>query len=279
MIGNVVAAITGAAVPPQSYYLAASTNSGASYAYDCAVDSSLNTYITGVTTDAGTVYTYVSKYDSTFTNSWKRRLNTGTNNIGSRIGLDSSGNAYIAFSYQIGGLYVGGVAKYNSSGTIQWQRKVTPATQQVRFFNIAVSSSGDVLVIGDHTDNGDANLFLLKYNSSGTLQWQRDWSPTYGSNANAVAVDSTGNVYVAGYSNPTGSLNVGYIMKFNSSGTKQWHRTLTGSATTTLEGIAVNDSNVYFCGRTFTTDYTCVVGKYNSSGTILLVGHLDKMSC
>jgi hypothetical protein len=260
---------------PNPSYLAASTNSGSSYAYDAAADSSGNIYICGTTNDGGTEYTFIAKYDFNFTNLWKRKLNTVNNDIGAKIGLDSSGNVYIAASSKPGGLRIGVVAKYNSSGTIQWQRTLSPATQQLWLSNIAVDSSGNVHVIGLHTDNGSGtSAFLAKYNTSGTIQWQRDWIASSGSQGISVAVDSSGNVFAGGYGN-YGSGNIADLIKFNSSGTKQWHRTLSNTATTIINDLACNSSDVYLAGQTFAADYRAFNAKYNSSGSIQWQRSLD----
>ena len=266
---------SGGAGVVENYYLAASTNSGSSYSYDAAADSSGNIYISGTTNDGGTEYTYIAKYDSTFTNVWKRKLNTDNNDITTKIALDSSSNVYIAASTKVGGLRRGVVAKYNSSGTIQWQRLLSPATQQLWLNNIAVDSSGNVHAIGLHTDNGgQASAFLVKYNSSGTIQWQRDWTASSGSQGISVAVDSSGNVYAGGYGN-YGVTNIADLIKFNSSGTKQWHRTLSNTATTIINDLACDATDVYLAGQTFAADYRAFTAKYNSSGTIQWQRSLD----
>jgi hypothetical protein len=252
----------------EDYYLGSAANSGTSQADGAVGDSDGNIYIAGRTTDGGTAYTYVAKYDSSFTNLWKRKLSTVNNDVVTKIAIDSSKNVYIAGSSKPGGLRIGVVAKYNSSGTIQWQRTLSPATQQIWLQNIAVDSSGNVYVIGLDTDNGgQSSTLLVKYNTSGTIQWQRNYAAVSGSQGTAVAVDSSGNVYAGGYGN-YGVTNLADLLKFNSSGTKQWHRTLANTSSTLINDLACDDSNVYLAGQTFSTDYRAFTAKYNSSGTI-----------
>jgi hypothetical protein len=106
----------------------------------------------------------------------------------------------------------------------------------------AVDSSGNVFVAGytagalsGQTHAGSNDAFVAKYNASGVLQWLRQFGTTASDVANAVRVDSSGNVYVAGQTqgdiNGAGAIpqdcpatNCGdvWIAKYNISGTRQW---------------------------------------------------------
>jgi PKD repeat protein len=128
---------------------------------------------------------------------------------------------------------------------------------------------------GGVTDPSDA--FVAKFNTSGALQW----ASYYGGNGkqtdeygNGVAVDASHNVYLCGYSTgiatgtqytspnynistsgafQTNSNNAeeGWLVKFNSSGVRQWGTYFGGDANDRFNGIALDDSsNVYLVGQT-----------------------------
>ena len=121
---------------------------------------------------------------------------------------------------------------------------------------------------------------MVKYNSSGTKQWTKQLGSSSADYATGVAVDSSGNVYAAGYTN--GDLdgsNAGgwdlFVVKYNSSGTKQWTQQLGSSGGDGAYGVAVDSSgNVYAAGttkgaldgNTNAGSYDLFVVKYNSSG-------------
>ena len=98
---------------------------------------------------------------------------------------------------------------------------------------VATDSSGNVYVTGGtkggldgNTSAGNTDLFVVKYNSSGTKQWTKQLGTSGRDSANGVATDSSGNVYVTGYtSGGLDGTNAGgydlYVVKYNSSGTKQ----------------------------------------------------------
>jgi hypothetical protein len=52
-----------------------------------------------------------------------------------------------------------------------------------------------------NTSAGYNDIFVVKYNSSGTKQWTKQLGTSSDDRANGVATDSSGNVYVAGGTN------------------------------------------------------------------------------
>lgn len=117
-----------------------------------------------------------------------------------------------------------------------WQRKIT--------LNANITSSRLVLDSSDNTyflvnEGTSTNGYLLKYNTSGVLQWQRKIT---GTNLTAITLDSSNNIFVAGKN----SSNNLFIAKYNSSGTIQWQTKLSGA---TFAGTGIqNDSSVLYVG-------------------------------
>jgi len=99
---------------------------------------------------------------------------------------------------------------------------------------VTTDSSGNVYVTGytlggldGNTNSGSYDMFLVKYNSSGTKQWTKQLGSSGWDWGNGVTTDSSGNIYVTGYTNGglDGNTNSGsydiFIVKYNSSGIKQ----------------------------------------------------------
>ena len=137
---------------------------------------------------------------------------------------DSSGNTYIGYNTYVSSVASVGIAKYNSSGTLQWQKKLTNSNVLTYYDvqQIEVASNGDVYITGfaGKINPGDKG-YITKLNSSGTMQWTRtivNSSPGTNSSIDAIAIDSSDNVYAAGKAYD-GSFDRLILYKINSSGT------------------------------------------------------------
>jgi len=169
------------------------------------------------------------------------------------------------------------IAKYNSSNNIDYQKIYGGSYEAIkdRGKSLALDSSDNMYICGQ-TNSGPASnndIFVVKFNSSGVIQWQRGIgrsdSGTMNDYANGICLDSSNNVYVVGETGAKGGYQEGgLILKYNSSGAIQWNRTMHGPGQIYFYGVCVDSSdNVYACGRQ-TGGGKLVIVKYNSSGTI-----------
>ena len=183
---------------------------GTDAAYAMAVDHSGNVYITG--TSIGTTFPdfdYATiKYNSAGEQQWVARYNSpGNGDDGAtRIAIDGSGNVYVTggsldpiTNYE---QYV--TIKYNSGGQEQWDASYSgPYNGHHVALGIAVDGSGNVYVTGQSLGAGfHYDYATVKYDPAGTEQWVARYNGPGDSedSASAIAVDGSGNVYVAGTS-------------------------------------------------------------------------------
>ena len=285
-------------------------NSGSDYCNSITLDDSGNIYCAGYTTGAlgeahggGTYDVFIMKLNSSGDLEWVTQLGdttiaSGGNNSGDErcksVALDDTGIYCGGYTYGSlgeanGGSYDLFVMKLDLSGTLQWVTQLGGTTtanggnnsEDDRCNSVALDDSGNLYCAGRTTgDLGEANggnddTFVVKFDSSGTLQWMTQLGGTTaasgGTNSeedvcNSVTSDDSGNIYCAGFTEGNlGEANAGdydaFIMKLNSSGDLQWVKQLGGTTTTSggdssrddrCYSVALDDSgNVYCAGYTF----------------------------
>jgi len=274
---QVVLAAAGAA-GGEAYWIATLGASSADFAQAIDVDNLGNVYICGTHDTGGSAGEDISlaKYNDSGLLQWQRQLGGTSNDEGHGLAVDGSGNCCITGrdSSSTGNPSDRIVAKYNTSGAIQWQRGFGQGADE-KGLAVVVDSSGNVYVTGNTKDPSDGNnkAFIAKYNSSGTIQWQRQLSGSGSEIGNGIALDSSNNAYVVLSTNSQGSgSSDAVIAKYNSSGTIQWQRILGGSGSDLPYGVSIDSSgNAYIIGYTRSEgpgSAAWLIAKYNTSGDI-----------
>jgi uncharacterized delta-60 repeat protein len=251
-------------------------------AYGIAVDSSGNVYVTGYSAGSGTNNDYATvKYDSSGQQQWVARYDgpTSADDYANAIAIDASGNVYVTgFSDNAGFDYA--TVKYDTTGQQQWVGRYNgPANDDDEARAITVDGSGNVYVTGYSVGSGTQEDYAtIKYNASGTEEWvaRYDGPANLNDDAAAIAVDSLGNVYVAGWSVGLGTGFDYATVKYDSSGAEQWVARYDGSASVDDQSYAVavdSSGNVCVTGystvdaNTGLTDYTTIKYSQLSSPT------------
>ncbi len=273
------------------------------YGHGVTIDGSGNIYATGefhqtVDFDPGggtDVHsgggTYVSKFDASGTFQWAGTWGGGK---GYTVAADDTGNIYVTG-------YFGGTVDFDpgagvenraavgyfdvylncldSSGAFQWvQAWGGVSLDDGR--GVAVDGSGNVYVEGYfqgevdfdpsggvdiHASNGNADIFLSQFSSSGVFQWAHTWGGTGFEYGYGVAVDGSGIIYTTGGFMNTVDFDPGagienhssngyrdvFLSTFNSTGEFQWVRTWGGSSSDHGFDVAVDGSGYSYVAGSF----------------------------
>lgn len=202
------------------------------------------------------------------------------------------------------GLDKGYLVKYSSSGNAQWVSHNRSLSSPLVGLNItrgvAIDLSFNVYSIITYennqvelyssngtlsstlTNSGDSDVGLIKYNSSGIVQWATSVRGSADDFVFGIETSIGGNIYICGRSgsstlsvfNSDGSTSAsisnstgrerGYLSKFNSAGFNLWNAFTTGTSTSTNTYLEVdNDENIY------------LVGMYGASSSSMVLNNSD----
>jgi hypothetical protein len=238
-----------------------------------AVDAIGNAYIAGFTDgtlggpNAGADDAFLVKYDGAGNVIWSRQAGSTASDVALGVAVDVAGNAYISGDTygNLAGTNAGDqdafLVKYDAAGNLLWSRQVGTATTDYSY-GVAVDGSGDAYVIVDTFGSlggpnaGSYDALLSKYDTAGNLLWSRQIGTAEYDTSRGVAVDSSGNAYICGYTlGNLGSKNAGssdaFVTKFDSAGNLLWTRQLGTTKSDESLGVAVDAAgNAYISGWT-----------------------------
>jgi Ca2+-binding RTX toxin-like protein len=282
--------------------------SGTDYALGTGNDNAGNVYAAGYTNGAFTGATnlgsndgFITKYTAAGTLAWVKQFGTAADDTSVGISVDSNGNSYVigktygAFAGNVTqGAYDAYIAKYDTNGTQTWIKQFG-TNQDDEAIGVSLDSNDNIYVLGatagafaGNTNASGLDVFVSKYNSSGTQAWvkQLGSSGNNYANINGISTDSTGNVFITGFTDGAFSGNTslgsydGFVAKYSTTGTLDWVQQF-GTTSDDYSIASKTDSagNTYVTGWTSgqLTGNTALGGhdgflaKYNTSGTRLWV--------
>ena len=169
---------------------------------------------------------------------------------------DVNQNVYIAgATLNFNGDYDLLLTKYDYKGIELWTQQVAGNGNGNDFATaIFIDAALNVYVTGTVYE-GSANkndIVVLKYNSSGTLQWDAYYNGTSSDNdvGGDIIVDGSGNVFITGSSYDTLTQYDFVTMKLDSSGSSQWVQTWDDAGFNDAANKITLNSKVYVAGGT-----------------------------
>jgi hypothetical protein len=203
---------------------------------------------------------------------WVRRYN-GPDNGSDRASMvvaDQAGNSYVTGSSRTpsnGDDWA--TIKYLPSGDTAWVRRADGWGHDEDVANaVAVDRAGNVIVTGFTTNlSGNINIATIKYDPNGNLVYVKefDGADHLDDRGFALALDTAGNAYVAGYITTADNGRDWMIIKYMPNGDTAWTRSADGwgEADDVIYGVALDDS-----GNVIATGYTTNLGGNINIGTI-----------
>ena len=209
-------------------------------------DDSGNVYVTGQTEFSANYDSHilnswgshdilVAKYSTDGSISWIHNAGGRGGDVGHGIGVDSLHNTFIigeiedtvdfgsGISAKSNGANDIFIAKYNTVGNISWAKGFGSSGND-KGEAIVVTPSGDCYMTGyfssgtnfDGTtlnSTGGYDIFIIKTNSSGQVQWAKKAGGEGNDRGNGIAIDALGNIYVTGTFYQSATFNNTTIIK------------------------------------------------------------------
>ena len=223
------------------------------HCYDIIIDPSNNIYVVGCTHsfDNGNGDLCLIKYDSYGLQLWNRTWGGISYEKDGLIALDHSDN-YIYLIGTTGSFEVGTIktflVKYDNLGHQKWN-KTWIGNVWAECRGMSLDSIGNIYISGiTQGELGDPDLYLVKYDSSGTLLWNTTWGGSEWDEPNAISLDSSDNIYISGISEGAVS-SYFFLLKYNGLDLLEWN--LTPGIEGNDHGLIVLDceDNIFFTGN------------------------------
>lgn len=222
-----------------------------------------STNITGMP-NAGFENAIIVKYNSAGEIVWKKVYGGNKNEQFFSIAITSDEGFIVAgftSSTNIAGITNNGtndflLVKYNSAGELVWQKSYG-GSEIDNLTSVITTSDGGFAAVGtsestnlsEITNNGERDGIIVKYNSTGEVEWQKNYGGYENEEFSSIAITSDGGFIVTGFissQNITGITNNGgmdaCIVKYNSTGELVWQKNYGGNSYDSFTSIIVSSN-------------------------------------
>ena len=212
---------------------------------------------------------------------WVKQFGSSDADISWGISIDSNNNIYVT-GWTLGSLSDNNnlgfndafLTKYDASGKQLWVKQFGTSNSEYAL-GISLDSNNNIYVTGwtlgslpDNNNLGRYDAYIAKYDANGNQVWVRQFGTSDFDSAVRSQIDSSGNVYVTGYTNGfvlNGEIKGedAFIVKYDAEGNQLWIQQFGSSETDNAQEISI-DSN----GNIYVTGYTdgSLLGNSNFGG-------------
>jgi hypothetical protein len=196
---------------------------------------------------------------------------------GKQFGSEKDGVAYNPVTDQNGNVYIAGdtegalagesfdksdgfIVKYDSIGNTLWTKQFgTSEDDKINW--LAIDAFGNLYVTGysigvfNDQNAGKEDIIVAKFDTNGTVQWQKQFGSDSTEIGNMIYVDHQGSLYVVGATKGTMGQSSfggadGVILKLDTNGNLIWKKQFGTAKGDECLGITGDGTDIYICGYT-----------------------------
>ncbi|MDZ4827031.1 MAG: fibronectin type III domain-containing protein [Actinomycetota bacterium] len=217
---------------------------------------------------------FVAKYSPTGAHLWSRRFGGIIDDAANAVAVDNFGNPVFTGFFRgknidfagkpltsaVFGGYDAFVVKLSSATGTSSLAFATPCGSIVAH-GIAIGPNNEIVIAGalsvacnfgsGFVTQNNTDVFVAKYDASGSFLWAKAFGNMWGDGAKSVAVDGSGNVIIAGSFAEVVDFGTGplgkqgwdgwaFVAKYTSSGVPVWSKGFGGGTMTQGNGVAVD---------------------------------------
>ncbi len=153
--------------------------------------------------------------------------------------------------------------KLDENGSVEWQQLYgssynnnTLAPVDDIPYSVQQTSDGGYIIVGEsESEDGYADIFVMKLDKDGIDEWQKFYEGPYDDRAYSVQQTSDGGYIVVGETVSTeyGDTDL-FVMKLDEDGNKEWQKVYGGSDDDTAHYVQEVDSGYIIAGETWSED-------------------------
>ncbi len=166
-------------------------------------------------------------------------------------------NGFIVSGYELASAII---IKFSSDGNPQWDKRFGDQWVDNEASSVQQTTDGGFIVAGSTGDLGYKDIMVVKFDSSGSIQWQKAFIGPLDDYPRFIKQTTDSGYIIVGYTEDSGGRNDMLVIKLSSSGSIQWQKTYERDYFDVTEAYAVQQAN---------DGGYIVVGNYNYNIVIL----------
>ncbi|NVM31326.1 MAG: hypothetical protein HWN65_20980 [Candidatus Helarchaeota archaeon] len=192
------------------------------------------------------------KFDLNGNEIWNKTWDGPYSDQGFDVAIDSDHNIYLGGRTNVNPDDNAVLIKFASNGTELWNKNWGDSHND-EVHGLTIDKNNFIYVTGftKNPSTAKPDIFIRKYNSSGSLIWNRTWGGSEDDVGWGIGVDGNNDIYLSGYTSSFGAGQSDILfLKYDSEGNQIWNYTWGNSYDDKGYRMSIYDNYCYIAGQT-----------------------------